>query len=53
MDIILVLFGMSIMNDSIEAPKPPTAVVIPVAKLSFGSSQEEPDPMWDPNWINK
>jgi hypothetical protein len=54
MDVILMIFGMSFVDNFTQPPQAPQAVVIDVAK--YTPKPVSPDPqgdMWDPNWFNK
>ena len=54
MDVVLMLFGMSFVDNFTQSPQAPQAVVINVAKFEQKPvSPDSPDDMWDPNWINK
>ena len=52
MDIVVLIFAMSLQSNVIESPKQPQALVVEVVKLNTDTVDVNSD-MWDPNWINK
>ena len=54
MDVILMIFGMSFVDNITQPPQAPQAVVVNIAKYEPKSvSPDSYDDMLDPNWINK
>ena len=52
MDIVVLVFAMTIPNNTFELPKQPQAVVVEVIRLNTDIVDVHSD-MWDPNWIEK
>jgi hypothetical protein len=53
MDIILMIFGMSVVDDITKPPQAPQAAVVEVIKYDSRSRSFDPhDDMWDSNWAN-
>ncbi len=52
MDIVVLVFAMSLPNNIFEIPKQPQAVVVEVVKLNTDTVDVHSD-MWDPKWIEK
>lgn len=53
MDIVVMVFAMSLSNNMItEPPKQPQSLVVEVVKLNTDTVDVHSD-MWDPKWIEK